>query len=78
MSMRLARTAFGIIAVVSIGAAVFRVATAPDRIRDRRITAQSVCASSGGTWIVIDKKEACSKPDAALPLLEPAAARAPN
>jgi hypothetical protein len=78
MPLRSARTAFAIVAVVSITGAVIRVATAPDRIRERRITAQSVCASSGGTWMTIDKQEICSKPDVALPLLDTTPARAPN
>lgn len=38
------------IILLSISSALFRVSTAPDRIAERRATAQEVCAKSGGKW----------------------------
>ena len=61
--MRIARWAFMAITVVSIGAALFRVATAPDRVRDRRLLAQQVCINGGGEWALVDRAEVCRKAD---------------
>jgi hypothetical protein len=69
MNMRAAQLAFVVITVASIGAALFRVATAPDRIRERRNVAYSTCVSSGGQWMVVDRTEICRKPEtASLPI----------
>lgn len=62
MSSSHAQTAFMAILVIGVGAAVFRVATAPDRIRDRKETARSVCLSSGGQWVKVEREEICRKP----------------
>ncbi|MFO1222594.1 MAG: hypothetical protein U1E90_05820 [Burkholderiaceae bacterium] len=52
-------------ALIIVGAAVsavFRVATAPDRIRDRRDHAKEVCLKAGGEWVVAeDRREACKR-----------------
>ena len=50
---------------VAVVGAVFRVSTAPDRIKERRNTAYSVCIASGGEWVKGERDEACVKPDAA-------------
>ena len=42
--------------------AVFRVATAPDRIRERRDMAREVCLKAGGEWVVGDgRREICKR-----------------
>lgn len=59
------RIAWSIVALIIIAAAVsaaFRVATAPDRIRDRRDMAKEVCLKSGGEWVVSeDRREVCKR-----------------
>ena len=46
-----ARHAFAWVVLAAIVAALFRVATAPERIADRRTTARNVCLGSGGMWV---------------------------
>ena len=65
MIIRIARYAFVLIALVAIVSAVFRVSTAPDRIKQRRDTAYSVCIASGGEWVKVDRDEICVKEEAA-------------
>ena len=65
MSISLARSAVALVAVVAVAGAVFRVSTAPDRIKERRETAYSVCIASGGAWVKGERGETCEKPDAA-------------
>ncbi|HVO07445.1 MAG TPA: hypothetical protein VMT83_11705 [Burkholderiaceae bacterium] len=59
------RIAWSIVALIVIGAAVsaaFRVATAPDRIRERREIAKEVCLKSGGAWVMAeDRHEVCKR-----------------
>ena len=57
-----ARLAVVLVIVASIGGAVFRVATAPDRVRERRETARAACASGGGEWIRVGADEICRAP----------------
>ena len=59
MGTRFARTAFALISIVASAGAVFRVATAPDRIRERHQTARSVCLQNGGEWVTVDNNEIC-------------------
>ena len=65
MIIRIARYAFVLIALVAIVSAVFRVSTAPDRIKQQRDTAYSVCIASGGEWVKVDRDEICVKEEAA-------------
>lgn len=59
------RIAWTIVALIIVGAAVsavFRVTTAPDRIRERRDMAREVCLRSGGEWVkAADRHEICKK-----------------
>jgi hypothetical protein len=60
------RIAWTIVALIIIGAAVsamFRVATAPDRIKERREIAKEVCVKSGGEWVVVvaERNEVCKR-----------------
>ena len=61
MGLSLARSAFVIVVLVAIGATVFRVSTAPERVKERRNTARSVCVGSGGEWIRVGSDEICQK-----------------
>jgi len=61
MYLNLARSAFVIVAMVAVGATVFRVSTAPERIKERRNTARSVCVGSGGSWVQMGADEICQK-----------------
>jgi hypothetical protein len=70
--LRSAQLAFLVITLVSVGAALFRVATGPDRARDRRNLAHAVCDSIGGEWAVVDRVETCRRAEALpLPHLQP-------
>jgi len=59
------RIAWSLVALIIIGAAVsavFRVATAPDRIRERRDTAKAVCIKAGGEWVAANRgREVCKR-----------------
>jgi hypothetical protein len=61
MRLSLARSAFMVVALAAVGAAVFRVSTAPERVKERRDTARAVCTSSGGEWVRVGKDEICRK-----------------
>jgi len=65
MNLPFARNAFVVIAVAAVGAALFRVATAPDRIAERRNTARSVCLGNGGEWVSDGRNEICRRPELA-------------
>ena len=69
--MRTVTTAFVVlgVALVAVSGTVFRVATAPDRIRDRVETARKVCAERGGEWVTVDRREQCRVPGMATPML---------
>jgi hypothetical protein len=51
--------------VTAVGAVVFRVATAPQRIQERRELARSVCLANKGEWVVVDGAEICRRDTAA-------------
>jgi len=61
MTTNLARSAFVIVVLAAVGASVFRVSTAPERVKERRETARSVCIGSGGQWIRVGNDEICQK-----------------
>lgn len=54
---KLTTATFGLLMLLAVGSAAFRVATAPERIKERRETAQAVCRSSGGQWVQVDERE---------------------
>jgi hypothetical protein len=62
LTSRSAQLAFAVITLLSIGGATFRVATAPDRVRERRNLAYMTCIKSGGQWAVVGKSEICQRP----------------
>ena len=59
------RIAWTIVTLVIVGAGVsaaFRVATAPERIRERRDIAKQVCLKAGGEWITgANRHEVCKR-----------------
>lgn len=69
--MRTAMTGFLVfgVAVVAVGSTVFRVATAPERVRDRVETAKRVCAERGGDWVKVDSRDQCRLPGTTTPAL---------
>jgi hypothetical protein len=62
MNLAFARNIFGWVVLAAIVAALFRIATAPERIADRRSTARSVCLGSGGEWVTQGRHEICRRP----------------
>jgi acyl-coenzyme A synthetase/AMP-(fatty) acid ligase len=66
MKINLARYAVAVIVIGAIAAAVFRVSTAPDRVRQRLETARAVCVSSGGEWVTVERDPICVKGSTAL------------
>jgi hypothetical protein len=61
MKINLARHAVGVVVIAAVAATAFRVSTAPDRIRERLKTAQSVCLASGGEWVTAEREPVCRK-----------------
>ena len=61
MGVRLAWTVVALIILAALMSALFRVATAPDRIQARRDTARQVCVKSGGEWVVAGRDELCKR-----------------
>ncbi len=61
MGLSFARSAFVIVVLAAIGATVLRVSTAPERVKERRNTARSVCVGLGGEWVRIGRDEICQK-----------------
>ena len=59
------RIAWALVAMIIVGAAVsavFRVATAPERIRERREIAKEACLKAGGEWVMADdRREVCKR-----------------
>ena len=69
LNVRSAQLAFLLVTTASVGAALFRVATAPDRVRERRNLAFMTCIGSGGHWAADGKTEVCHRPgEPALPI----------
>lgn len=61
MPRHMAFATVGALVVLGVASAVFRVATAPDRIKERRETARKVCLASGGQWIE-ERDQGCRRP----------------
>lgn len=49
------------VVALSVSSALFRVATAPERIAERRNTAKEVCVKSGGEWVHSGRDGVCKK-----------------
>ena len=63
MNNTVARFVVALVVVVAVAGAVFRVSTAPDRIKERRETARSVCLATGGAWVKQGRDDMCLKAD---------------
>ena len=48
-----------VVVLMALLATIYRVSTAPDRIRERRGLAQTTCINKGGQWVMVDNQEAC-------------------
>ena len=64
------KTSYSLTALVSvvaltIGAASYKVTTAPDRLRIRLDAARSACVNGGGEWVKVGREEACRLADTA-------------
>ena len=60
-----ARHVFAWVVLAAIVAALFRIATAPERIAERRNIARNVCLGSGGEWVKEGRNEICRRPELA-------------
>ncbi len=47
------------VVALTIAATVFRVSTAPERIRMRLDTAKASCIKAGGEWVTVNREESC-------------------
>ena len=65
-NLRGALLAFVLVTLISVVAAVFRVATASERIRDRQHLARTVCIHGGGEWTAAETAQTCRRSDALL------------
>ena len=54
-----ARITVAVVIVVSIAGAVFRIATAPERVHERREVARVACVNAGGAWVKVGADEMC-------------------
>jgi hypothetical protein len=63
MVVSVARSVFVIVVIATLVATVFRVATAPERMKARRDLARSVCQGSGGVWVQMGHDEVCQRSD---------------
>ena len=59
----LAVMAVAAVVLMALLATLYRVSTAPDRIRERRGLAQTTCVNKGGQWVMVDNQEACVSGD---------------
>ncbi len=65
--LNVAVTVTAAVLLLAIAGTVFRVSTAPDRIRERREAARATCLANGGNWVMHDGREACRKNGEWLP-----------
>jgi hypothetical protein len=57
------------VTVMAVSGTVFRVATAPERVRDRVATAKRVCTERGGAWVKVEGRDQCQLPGNQVSLL---------
>jgi Tfp pilus assembly protein FimT len=62
VKQNLAIVAILLVIAVTIAAAVYRVTTAPDRIRMRLNAARDTCLNTGGRWVKVGNEESCLQP----------------
>lgn len=59
MNLNASVIAIALVVALTLAAAVFRVSTAPERIRMRLETAKATCIKAGGEWIKVNREELC-------------------
>ena len=62
MKISFGRHLFLVVAIAVVSGTVFRVATAPERVKKLHDTARSACGANGGTWTVTGHEQRCEKP----------------
>jgi hypothetical protein len=58
---RAAGLAVALVILFSIVGTVFRVATAPERVKARREVALATCTTTGGEWVTVGQDELCRR-----------------
>lgn len=59
MRLNVSLMAIAIVVVLTIVATVFRVSTAPERIRMRLESAKASCLNAGGQWLKSGREATC-------------------
>ena len=59
MKLNVPVLSIAVVVTLTIAAAIFRVSTAPERIRMRLETAKASCINAGGAWIKVGHEESC-------------------
>ena len=63
VKLNLSVTAILLVIALGVGAAVFRVVTAPERVRQRIAVAQETCGKLGGEWVGAGRDGTCKTSD---------------
>ena len=62
MKIGLGSYVVGLVIVVAVAAATFRISTAPERAQQRRDLARQTCVEAGGEWLQTGGDGVCRKP----------------
>ena len=62
MKIGLGSYVVGLVIVVAVAAATFRISTAPERAQQRRDLARQTCVETGGKWLETGRDGVCRKP----------------
>ena len=62
MKIGLGSYVVGLVIVVAVAAATFRISTAPERAQQRRDLARQTCVETGGKWLETGRDGLCRKP----------------
>ena len=62
MNIGVGRYMFAVVIILALGAATFRISTAPERAKQRRELARQTCVETGGEWVQSQHDEVCHKP----------------
>ena len=62
MKIGLGSYVVGIVIIVAVAAATFRISTAPERAQQRRDLARQTCVGAGGEWLQTGGDGVCRKP----------------
>ena len=62
MNIGVGRYMFAVVIILALGAATFRISTAPERAQQRRDLARQTCVGAGGEWLQTGGDGVCRKP----------------